>query len=303
MNIREEFLFSDVEKYLIQNISSVIIGNRSEDERCNVILDKFRKTNARIIYIDYDKEKEKILIQVQGMPSSMKPNVDSFSKFLIEAMKGASENVLVDLTSLQHAVIILLMYHFSQSIKPARLFASYVKPQRYIAKDELGQYAFSSQIYEPSGIPGLIRQTRDHEIVIPFLGFEGERLNNIIESMSYESIIPIIGFPSEDPLWKFEALRNCMKVANNMSSNTEIKKCKASSIFDAFALLEDIRKTYPEKNYVLLPLGIRTHTAACGLWASKYKNVRIVFDYATEMKKRSEGIGDIIIYHLSRLIT
>ena len=48
MNIREEFLFSDVEKYLIQNISSVIIGNRSEDERCNVILESVH-TNASTI--------------------------------------------------------------------------------------------------------------------------------------------------------------------------------------------------------------------------------------------------------------
>ena len=68
------------------------------------------------------------------------------------------------------------------------------------------------------------------------------------------------------------------------------------------ATLDEINALYPEKNFVLLPLGIRPHTAACGIWAAKHKNARVLYDYVVESDKRSVGTGDVIVYHLSRYI-
>lgn len=304
MKVREEYPLSAVEDVLKNDLTAVIIGTNSEEERCLKIKSTFQNTSARIISVDYNHDKGKFAISIQNdsIPNIVRPSKEQFSGFLASKIKGYDKNVLIDLTSLQHSVIIVLLNVLCNKIKPAHLFAAYVKPEQYITRDDLGNYNLSISVSEPAGIPGLIRQQKNHEIVIPFLGFEGDRLHNIIDTMSYESIIPVIGFPSEDPSWQFDSLRNCMQVLESSCPDAVIRKCKSNSIYDAIATLEEINILYPDKNFVLLPLGIRPHTAACGLWAAKHKNVRVLYDYVVETAKRSVGTGDAIVYHLSRYI-
>lgn len=306
MIIREEYALPLVEKNLLDNVTAVIIGTTSQEERCGKIKDIFQNSNAKIISVDYDNSVERFSVSVLSdrVYNNAHPTKENFAGVFANKISGNTKSILIDLTSLQHSVIIVLLNIICNQIRPAHLFATYVKPQQYINRDNLGYYSFSSQVSEPAGIPGLIRQRKEHEIIIPFLGFEGDRLYNIVDSdnMTYESIIPIIGFPSENPTWQFEALRNCMKALDSACPDTEIRKCKSNSIFDALAVLDEIKELYPDKNFVLLPLGIRPHTAACGLWAAKNKNARILYDYVTEADQRSIGIGEAIVYHLSRFI-
>ena len=304
MIVREEYPLSAVEAVLKKDISVVIIGTSSCEERCQKIKDTFQDTGAMIVAVDYKHDEGKFHFSVltDPLPSTFRPTKERFANLFASKLKGHDKNVLIDLTSLQHPVIIVLLNILFNKIRPAHLFAAYVKPKQYINRDELGKYNLTIGVSEPAGIPGLIRQRKDDEIVIPFLGFEGDRLHNIIEDMTYDSIIPIIGFPSEDPSWQFESLRNCMQVLESACPDAEIRKCKSNSIYDAIATLDEINALYPEKNFVLLPLGIRPHTAACGIWAAKHKNARVLYDYVVESDKRSVGTGDVIVYHLSRYI-
>ncbi len=306
MLIREEFSLALVEEVLKQSVTTVIVGTTSHEERCNRIKELFAETQARIISVEYNHDDGVFTLSVlnEPIPYTTRTNNAQFASVLGNRMNGFSENILIDLTSLQHAVIIVLLNTICKELKPAHLFAAYVKPQRYVNKDNLGHYALSARVSEPAGIPGLIRKRQENEIVIPFLGFEGNRLQNFIDNdnMTYDAIVPVIGFPSEDPSWQFDALKNCMQALETAGPDSVIRKCKSNSIYDAITTLEEIRELYPDNNFVLLPLGIRPHTAACGLWAAKYRNVRILYDYAVEAEERSEGIGDAIVYHLSRFI-
>ena len=304
MIVREEYPLSSVEEVLKKDVTIVIVGTTSNEERCNKIRETFNGTDAMIVSVNYmhDEGKFNFSVLTDPIPTTLRPAKDNFATLFASKIRGHDKNVLIDLTSLQHPVIITLLNILCNKVRPAHLFAAYAKPGQYINRDELGKYNLTVSISEPGGIPGLIRQRKDNEIVIPFLGFEGDRLHNIIEDMTYESIIPIIGFPSEDPSWQFESLRNCMQVLESACPDAEIRKCKSNSIYDAIAILNEINMLFPEKNFVLLPLGIRPHTAACGIWAAKHKNVRILYDYVTEQDKRTVGIGDVIVYHLSRYL-
>jgi len=307
MLIREEFSLPLVEEVLKQNVTTVIVGTTSHEERCKRVKELFANTQARIISVEYNHDDGVFSLSVlnESIPSTTtRTTTAQFASVLGNRINGFSKNILIDLTSLQHAVIIVLLNIICKSLKPAHLFAAYVKPQRYINKDNLGHYALSARVSEPAGIPGLIRKRQDKEIVIPFLGFEGNRLQNFIDNdnMTYDAIVPVIGFPSEDPSWQFDALKNCMHVLETAGPDSVIRKCKSNSIYDAIATLEEIRDLYPDNNFVLLPLGIRPHTAACSLWAAKYRNVPILYDYAVEADERSEGVGDAMVFHLSRFL-
>lgn len=304
MVIREEYPYSKLQDYLKREITAVIVGIDRTEDRCQFIYNEFTG-RVSIIAFGYDHACKKFIIEHLNQTPIQRASVSQsgIAGILSKYLQGGQKNILIDLTSLQHAAIISLLDLLLNKVKPAHLFATYVKPEAYLTRNDMGKYSFSKQIYEPAGIPNLVRQQKEKEIVIPFLGFEGERFQNIIQDMTFEKVLPVIGFPSEDPAWQFEALRNCRQAIESTFPDAEIKKCKSNSIFDAIDVLNKIEECYPDNNFVLLPLGIRPHTAGCAIWAAPKKKARIIYDYATEVPNRAEGVSEIVAYHLSSFIT
>lgn len=120
--------------------------------------------------------------------------------------------------------------------------------------------------------------------------------------MDYDEVCPIIGFPSDNPYWQFESLRNCMLVLKHTASEQKIRKCKANSVFDALQTLDGILTDHPSRNFVLIPLGTRPHSAACAIFASRCQNVRIIYDYAQESPVCSRGVRSATIYNVSQYL-
>ena len=109
-----------------------------------------------------------------------------------------------------------------------------------------------------------------------------------------------VAFPSENPHWFNITIWNSMDVINDYSSEYTIYKCSSESIYGAVILLKEIVSL--DDNVVLVPIGTRPHSMACSIFASNRAGVRIIHDYAIENEKRSEGIANINIYHLTNFI-
>ena len=213
------------------------------------------------------------------------------------------EKTLTELeTSLQHSVIMFIINILLTKIRVARLFLSYVKPLEYLNRTPYGKYEFYSKTFPAAMIPGMAARNKSNEVIVPFLGFDGDRLNNILEGMDYDEVCPIIGFPSDNPYWQFESLRNCMLVLKHTASEQKIRKCKANSVFDALQTLDGILTDHPSRNFVLIPLGTRPHSAACAIFASRCQNVRIIYDYAQESPVCSRGVRSATIYNVSQYL-
>ena len=230
--------------------------------------------------IDYDLSTKlySISYTVGGTTTTKRAQFSNVPQVL-ESMPGISfKNILVDITSLQHSVIMFMMNTLLTKIRVARLFLSYVKPLEYLNRN------------------------KSNEVIVPFLGFDGDRLNNILEGMDYDEVCPIIGFPSDNPYWQFESLRNCMLVLKHTASEQKIRKCKANSVFDALQTLDGILSDHPSRSFVLIPLGTRPHSAACAIFASRYQNVRIIYDYAQESPVCTHGVRSATIYNVSQYL-
>ncbi len=126
MLIREEFSLPLVEEVLKQSITTVIVGTISHEERCHKIKDLFAETRARIISVEYNHEDRMFSLSVLSdpFPATARTSNAQFANVLGNRIDGFSENILIDLTSLQHAVIIVLLNTICNSIKPAHLFAA-----------------------------------------------------------------------------------------------------------------------------------------------------------------------------------
>lgn len=304
MKSREEYSFEDVEDYLRKNLTLIISGSKSLEERSQHVLKYFEDTSIPVVSIDYDLSTKKfaLLYKSDGIETVRNLEFQTVASVLEKLPHISFKNVLVDITSLQHATIMFVLNILLTRIKVAHLFLSYVKPIEYLNRTPYGKYEFYSKAYPATMIPGMAARNRPNEVIVPFLGFDGDRFNNIIEGMSYEEVCPIIGFPSDDPYWQYESLRNCMLVLNHTDSEKKIRKCKANSIFDACKTLELILAENPSKNFVLVPLGTRPHSAACAVFASKHPNARIIYDYAEETPVCSRGVRSITIYNISQFL-
>ena len=213
----------------------------------------------------------------------------------------SQKNIMIDITSLDHVLIMTIVNILINKVHPKKLFAGYVCPLRYIGSEDNFSYTLTSEREEIMTIPGLAHIEKPSESVCVFLGFEGERFQRIIELVKdTKKIYPIFSLPLINHNWMKVSMWNSLDLLKDYSSNTIIYKCSAESIFEALQLLEEISSL--ADNTVLIPLGTRPHSASCAIFASKNKNTRIIYDYAVETLKRSEGIGNVIIYNLTKII-
>ena len=247
MKSREEYKFEDVADFLHQNLTLIIRGSKCSEDRAHYIYDCFKETATPIMSIDYDLATKiySVFYTAGGITTTKRVQFSNVPRVL-ESMPAISfKNVLVDITSLQHSVIMFIINILLTKIRVARLFLSYVKPLEYLNRTPYGKYEFYSKTFPAAMIPGMAARNKSNEVIVPFLGFDGDRLNNILEGMDYDEVCPIIGFPSDNPYWQFESLRNCMLVLKHTASEQKIRKCKANSVFDALQTLDGILTDHP----------------------------------------------------------
>lgn len=302
--LNEEYLLEDVKQYLENNITLLIIGPQMDERTRYVhsnINDKIDCVKIEYIYKEkqFDIIYEKNMIKRKCEPLDLGKYLASLTSYGIEF-----RNIMIDITSLQVPTImsILRTMKMEDYCKPAKLFTAYAKPEKYLA-DNKKKYFFSSNFSEPSPVPGFVARVKEDEILIPFLGFEGARIKNIIGEVQFKEVRPIIGFPSDDPKWQFETMRYCMEAIQEQRAESYIEKCKANSIFEAYYLLEKITKKNIGANYVLAPLGTKPHTVAAILFALQHrKECRTIYDYAIENYDTSCGVHNIVITHISHFL-
>lgn len=299
MKVKEEFFYEEIKDFLDNNIT-LVIANPSQEERKNCIYEKYWEKKS-LVSIRYTNDKFILCNPSDRVATNKCATYDTLGKVLISFPNINVKNVLIDITSLQHVTIACLLRKLLTEIKPARVFLTYAKPENYI-KEDVEMYEFSTDFTSPSAIPGFASCSKQDEVLVPFLGFEGMRLKNIIGDEHYSDINPIVGFPSDDPMWQFETLRHCKDAIVEQGAQLKIRKCKADSIYDAYFELERVALDY-NKPLVIAPLGTRPHFVATVIYALKHKrDCRIIYDNAIEKSNYTQGIRNIKVYHISRFI-
>ena len=299
--LNEEYLIENVRQYVEKNITLLIVGPQMDERTKSVHTELNNDVDCvRIEYL-YEEAKfkiiyEKSMIPMEAMPLDLGKRLANLTNYGVDF-----RNVLLDITSLQVPSImsILRTMKMEEYCKPAKLFTAYAKPEKYLY-DNKKKYFFTSKFSEPASVPGFVSRIKENEVLIPFLGFEGSRIKNIIGEEQFKEVRPIIGFPSDDPMWQFETMKYCMEAIQEQRAESYIEKCKANSIFEAYYLLEKITRRNTGKNYVIAPLGTKPHSVAAVLFALQHsKDCRIIYDYAIENYETSCGVHNIVVTHVS----
>ncbi|KXY34995.1 hypothetical protein [Bacillus sp. FSL K6-0067] len=302
--IKEEFEWEEIESHIKDNLTIAFVGP-SYDERSSFFPEKFKSWKCKMIELSASNDSRSIEIKIIENNITIGKYKNDFITGIRQILKRVYtdfELVIMDLSSLQHSVLMYLSSVFISEYKPMKLFATYAEPLNYNKKAN-GDFALNEEYLGLRAVPGLARRSREKPIKLTtFLGFDGHRLIKILEeTQQIKTVIPVIGFPSFQPNWQSKSLKNSMRVIEYTDSKDDVHKCGANSVFEALNLIERL-KPKNDVTYALAPLGTRPHSLACAIYATRYTNTLLLYDHPIETSPRSNGILNCKCYHLTSLI-
>lgn len=305
---RDEYLWSDCADAIISRSTLLVRGARG-GEREEYFLQQWRSAGARTVVIDIDIGGELNACVANVYSTDVDVAAQRVQGPLLKTVRrlfAAQEymsSVVIDITGMDH-VAIMLVVKILASVPVGELFGLYVEPDRYEQESIRGDFALSDQFLGNKAVPGFARRERGTErTMVTFFGFEGDRVNRILEDRTNIShLIPVVGVPSYRPGWNLVSLGSFGRIVARYDALSDIQSCPAFSVYEAFCILCEIRSVEGNGPIVVAPLGTRPHTLACSLFASQNEEVRIAYDHPVESAKRASGVGCAHAYHLSGLL-
>jgi hypothetical protein len=298
MMVNEEYKFEDISEYLKKNINIVFTGIHKNEDRSFFYSNEF--SDKRIIELDSAISDNDCYITVQEKDKSKTVKANFFRDlFKFEIFQNSK--VFVDITSLSHTVIMLLIRYLTQTNKPTLLFAGYVRPESYDKTKIDSNSLLYETVYEISSVPTFsARDKAGKKALIVFVGFDGERFKNITEKAEDTKIIPIIAFPSGTSNWFNTVFWNSLEVFSELELEEPITRCYSESVFSAYTALEKNLIDYD--SITIAPFGTRAQTLASVLYYINNKGVSLLTDHAKEKRIRSYGVNEKIVYNITSFI-
>lgn len=303
MVIREEYLFEDLAEYLYSSNDLLIAGEPSNEERSCFFLKHWKQRHKDVLLLKR-LETDKVTYRfLHNDIFSTSRSVDLCTGIvpILRHYRVDEKKIVLDMSSLDHVLIMFLTKQLITQVVPRTFFASYIRPKQYSQQTGTIGFSLCEKVLAVNSVPGFTKRESGNQTLCSFLGFEGVRLKNILESVhNIEKFIPVVAFPSGAPQWYNVTMWNSMDILQGESGDYAIRKCFSESVFEAVNLLQ--QNIYSEDKVVLAPLGTRPHSMACAIFACKHLNTRIIYDYVIESEHRAKDIANITIYHLSSFL-
>lgn len=298
--IREEYSFNDMSAYLYKITDLLIAGFPICEDRSTFFSNLWKEKNKPILFLKRANG-DKLSYEFQnGNNPPVKGVIDLCvqTSQLLRSLSIEEKNILLDMSSLDHVLIMFLSKQLIERVTPKSFFAAYIRPKEYSRQSGTIGFSLCEQVLAVNSVPGFTKRESKKQTLCSFLGFEGIRLKSILESVhGIEKFIPVVAFPSGAPQWYNVTMWNSMDILQGENGTSAIRKCFSESVFEAVDLLQ--KNISPEEKLVLAPLGTRPHSMACAIFACLHRNCSIVYDYVIESQPRTKGIADVTIYHLS----
>jgi len=300
--IKEEYDFDNMEEYLSTNIDLFIAGEPTKEERSVFLVNLWREKPHLLLTLDgINRFKYTYTNNSKNIKESSNLDIPIGLPILLKKLSVKNINLLLDISSLDHVLIMVLVKQLIKNITPRSLFAIYIRPRQYLNPPLIEGLLLSEKIHEIKSVPGFAKREAEEQTLCSFIGFEGIRLKPILETANNISkIIPIVAFPSGGLHWFKLTMWHSMDILESETRDVTIYKCFSESIFDAVALLNEL--CTQTDGITLAPLGTRPHSVAAAIFATKHPSTKIIYDYAIERENRTKGISNICVYHLSSFI-
>ncbi|BBB92238.1 MAG TPA: hypothetical protein PKA28_04795 [Methylomusa anaerophila] len=262
--IREEYLFEDIADYLYKSNDLLIAGMPSTEERSSFFKNLWTDRCKSVLLLKRLDDGNMFFQLCCGKDVVQQNTVDLCiaTSRLLRYLNVDEKNVLLDMSSLDHVLIMFFTKQFLTQVVPKTLFAAYIRPKQYSQQSGNVGFSLCDQVLAVNSVPGFAKRESGKQTLCSFLGFEGIRLKSILESVhNVDKFIPVVAFPSGAPQWYNVTMWNSMDTLQSENRDYAIRKCFSESIFEAVNLLQ--QNILHDEKVVLAPLGTRAHSMAC----------------------------------------
>ena len=275
---------------------SFIIMKVVDEDRCNRLMEEAYNISRNIILLESVDRYNYHLIFENRTYAIRSRGADEFNELLKEI---DSDEIYIDLTSLEIYEIPRLIKGFH---KEKRTFCIYAEPEDYkVSNSESGEsdYHLYDTHSEVAAIPGYsILRPDDNYNFVPLLGFQGNRLTYIRESLQplEENIYPIVGIPG----YKLEFGFTCITENGNLfESRKVIKNLRyhpSNAPFKIYRMLKKLN-IRTGKSVIIGLLGTKPQALGSIIYAIKNPQIcELIYDYPTKKQDNFIGTGRIYLY-------
>lgn len=277
----------------------VVAGNPSETRGSLPIWPVLRKQcPERVIAIEpTGNEMATVTTPTEGVLEVSLRDTVSASQ-LLEATQ-----ILIDVSGLPHHVWAPLLRAARDAT--SRLRVLYAEPESYKFHPSPSSATLFDLSEEFGGIgplPGFAHLSSPEDeqktLFVPMLGFEGSRPESLFMHINPPpKIIPVVGVPGFQMHFPTYTIACNRELFVEYGVQTEVRLARASCPFEAYNVLKQIHRDYPDYYMYLAPVGTKPHSIAAVWYAlDNPTSTEIIFDHPTRKTGRTKGIGTVHIY-------
>ena len=282
--------FHDADYVLPKSFDLGIFGS-SIDDRTQYSIQYVEKYTNSSIELIYDKEQLNLVV-----------NGDSIEchNFPIYLKEKNISSLILDSTSLDVPELALVIKAIA-SIPKLEVLILYVEPENYSGNSPIFEqetFTLSDSIigFEGHGIPTISLPVDSHSPrkFVFFLGFEGTRLLNAIETydVSEDEAKIVFGVPAFQSGWESKSIRSNMPTLKEYKFKGRISYCSASSPKSALAILREAGSSESCEHIYVVPIGTKPNTVGALLYIlEKPEGIRLLYDQPKKKVGRSSGVG------------
>ncbi|HVZ70946.1 MAG TPA: hypothetical protein VHJ20_01110 [Polyangia bacterium] len=188
------------------------------------------------------------------------------------------------------------------------LWVVYVEPSRYRphpSPASATMFDLSTEIGGVAGLPGFanLKGAKDETkaVFVPLLGFEGMRARQVAMALDPmpPNVIPIIGVPGFRIEYPFVAVSCNQEFLDEYAAHDQVRMSRASCPFEAYRVLEDIRRDLPGAYMYLAPIGTKPQALGAVWYAIEHPDdTEIMYDHPKRRPQRTSGVGPTHVYCL-----
>ncbi len=219
------------------------------------------------------------------------------------ALVTGTGDVFIDVSGLPHSVWAPLLKTALVEASSVRLM--YFEPSHYrhhANPSSASLFDLSASFLGVQPIPGFANLVgppdESDALFVPFLGFEGSRARQVAMTLDpIPKVIPVVGLPGFKLQYPQLALSCNQEFLEENGAEPRLRYAAANCPFEAYTVLDEIRRDYPRAYLYLAPIGTKPHALGAILYAlDNPKDTEVMFDHPIKSPGRSTGVGMIHVY-------
>ncbi len=198
----------------------------------------------------------------------------------LQSLGHCPRKITLDATTLTKQYLLVLLRTLRRYARDAAFRVLYT-PARYSFSQGHAQMSYGVKYVAPVPFFAGIQHPSKQDLLVLFLGYEGERAVRIWRSVEPEFTVAVVANPAFRPAGHLPTIANNRTLLELDESSVEQRQVAAGDPDAVYALLSDVHDRYRDWNIVIASLGPKVQTVGIYLFCERNPQITSQILYAS----------------------